>query len=135
MRLAAILLSLALVGCTSGTLSTAHEGTAYAVSKEKAKEIVDTSMLTFLSYDYINPAPPGMSAIACSGYIRSIIDTTTINATAVPMSGLGPDGKTREGYAFGVRYDGTIFNPQAPRKIYDYMKERAAVSGQLLRVK
>lgn len=130
-----LLLTIVLAGCTSGTLSTRDSGVGYAMSAQQAKEIIDGAMLTYLSHDRINPHPQGMAAIASSGYIRSLMDTTTINSVAIPVQGVSAQGKREPGYAFTVRYAGTIFFPQTPKRIFDEIVSRAESHGGQLTVK
>ena len=125
---------LVLSGC-AGEYSTGKEmRTAYAVSRDQAKEIVESSMLAHLSHDYINPSPIA-GRLACSGYIRSILDTTTINAVAVSAIGATSNGQKKEGFTFGVNYSGTIWFPSTPGRVFKTMVERASQSGESLSIK
>lgn len=118
---------LVLTGC-SGSMSTLkQDGRAYAVTRQQAKEIVDSAILAYISPDYVNPAPAG--SLTSSGYIRSIIDTCTINATAFPVRGLTAQGKAVDGYGFLVAYRGTIAFPATPGQVYAFIKESAARKG------
>ena len=134
MKILPIVLALTFSGCaiTSTRSTIKNDGQVYAVSREQAKQIVDSSVRAFISPDYMNASPP--SALTSSGYVRLMLDTCTVNATAIPASGLDKNGKKREGYGFIVNSWGTIAWPSVPNKVFGMVKEQAAAQGETLSV-
>lgn len=134
MRILLATMAFALTGCaiSSSRSTIKNEGTAYAVSREQAKQIVESSVRAFISADYMNPSPP--EALTSSGYIRILLDTCTVNATAIPASGFDKKGKQREGFGFVVTSFGTIAWPGVPDKVFGMVKEQAAMQGEKLTI-
>ncbi len=126
----------ALLSSCSSTRSTAtNERTAYALSREQAKEIVDSSIFATFSPDYVNPGPP--SSLTSSGYIRFALDTHTITATAIPLKGYTPQGILKPGYGFEVNSFGTmpISGGQRANAVYSLLKQQASMNGETLQIK
>lgn len=134
MRILAAILAFSLSGCaiTSSRSTIKNEATAYTVTKEQAKQIVDSSVRAFISPDYMNASPP--DALTSSGYIRIMLDTCTVNATAIPATGFDRKGNKREGYGFVVNSFGTIAWPGIPDKVYGMVKDQATAQGETLTV-
>jgi hypothetical protein len=66
----------------SGSKSTIiNDKVAYDITRERAQEIVKSSIGTFIPGDYIHPAPA--DSLTSSGYVRILIDTPTTYATAI----------------------------------------------------
>ena len=134
MRLLPAILALALSGCavSSSRSTIKDDGKAYAVTREQAKQIVESSVRAFSSPDYMNASPP--DALTISGYIRIMLDTCTVNATAIPASGFDQNGKKREGFGFVVNSFGTIAWPGVPDKVFQMVKDQAGAQGEVLSV-
>lgn len=126
----AVLLSGCMVNRSQSTIQ--DDGIAYALTREQAKSIVDSSLAAYISADRINPAPPG--PIMASGYIRAGLDTQTINVSALPVKGRSPSGAILNGYGILVADWGTIGYDPAPKNIYLLAKQQAAASGETLKV-
>lgn len=133
------LLSLALIAplvtscVVSHSRSTiADEKTAYAISKQQAANIVESSMRGFISPDYFT----GKTAdgLTHTGYYRMMLDTTTITGSAIPVTGTDSSGKAYAGYGFTVTDAGTILGLKMPEQIYSAMKSRAAADGKSISV-
>ena len=129
-----LFLALSLSGCavSSSRSTIKNDGKAYAVSREQAKQIVESSVRAFISPDYMNASPP--DTLTSSGYIRIMLDTCTVNATAIPASGFDQKGKKREGFGFVVNSFGSIAWPGVPDKVFGMVNEQAAAQGDVLSV-
>ncbi|MFZ4779271.1 MAG: hypothetical protein ACOYM3_28235 [Terrimicrobiaceae bacterium] len=123
----------ALAACSSTQSTIANEKTGYAISRTQAKEIVESSILANFSPDYVNRGPE--SSLTSSGYIRFALDTHTVNATAIPMRGVLPDGKLSEGYGFEVISFGTmpISGGSKAKSVYQLIKQQAQMAGSVLK--
>jgi predicted small secreted protein len=130
--LAASILS---AGCTSTKSTITNEGIGYRITREQAKEIVDSSILANFSPDYVNAGPA--NSLTSSGYVRFALDTHTINATAIPMRGRLPSGQTAEGFGFQTSSSGTmpISGGSKARAVYNLLKQQAQSAGEVLRVR
>jgi hypothetical protein len=122
-------------GCTSTKSTITNEGIGYRITRQQAKEIVDSSILANFSPDYVNAGPA--SSLTSSGYIRFAMDTQTINATAIPMRGTLPSGQTAEGYGFQISNFGTmpISGGSKARAVYSLLKQQGQSAGEVLRVR
>ena len=137
-RMARAIICLAVIvaaGCTSTKSTITNEGIGYRITKEQAKEIVDSSILANFSPDYVNAGPA--NSLTSSGYIRFAMDTHTINATAIPTRGSLPNGQMAEGYGFQTSSYGTmpISGGSKARAVYDLLKQQAQNAGEVLRVR
>lgn len=118
----------------SSLTTLSKEGGGYAISKERAREIVDSAILTNFSPDYVNPGPAG--SLTSSGYIRFAVDTHTVNATAIPVTGISSSGKKLSGYAFDVTSVGTmpISGGIRTKAVYRSVVNQARLSGEFIKV-
>jgi hypothetical protein len=121
--------------CSSTQSTVSGERTAYAISREQAKAIVDSSILANFSPDYVNSGPT--SSLTSSGYIRFALDTHTITATAFPASGYTRQGSLKPGYGFEVNSFGTmpISGGQRAKAVYRLLKQQASSTGETLTIK
>lgn len=136
-RIARAMICLAVIvaaGCTSTKSTITNEGIGYRITKEQAKEIVDSSILANFSPDYVNAGPA--RSLTSSGYVRFALDTHTVNATAIPTRGRLSNGQMAEGYGFQISHYGTmpITGGSKARAVYALLKQQAQTSGELLRI-
>lgn len=118
MRLLPLFLSALLVSC-SGTHSTLKEGYAYKMTEDQASVLVDTVIRSNIVNDRMLPG----SKLVASGYDRSLTDTQTYTATAIPVP-------AQQAYAFELSHEGTMFNgPTKAKKIFATINQRAALVG------
>jgi hypothetical protein len=124
-----------LCSCSSTQSTVANERTAYALSREQAKDIVDSSVLATFSPDYVNPG--SASSLTSSGYIRFALDTHTITATAIPVKGYTHQGIVKQGFGFEVNSFGTmpISGGQRAKAVYRLLKQQASMNGETLKIK
>jgi hypothetical protein len=124
-----------LVACSSTQSTISNDGAAYALSREKAREIVNAGILANFSPDYVNPGP--LDSLTSSGYIRFALDTHTITASAIPVKGYNSSGGLVDGYGFLVNSFGTmpISGSQRAKSVYNLLKQQASNSGERLRVR
>jgi len=133
-RLAVLALALCTLTACSSTQSTiANEKTGYAISRKQAKEIVESSIQANFSPDSVNRSPE--TSLTSSGYFRFALDTHTVNATAIPMRGVLPDGTPSEGYGFEVVSFGTmpISGGIKAKSVYQLIKRQARMAGSVLK--
>ena len=127
----AITLSWCAVSSSRSTIK--DDGKACAVTREQAKQIVESSVRGFISPDDMTPSPP--QSLTSSGSIRIMLDTCTVNATAIPATGRSAkDGKMKEGFGFAVNSFGPIAWPDVPDKVFGMVKEQAAAQGEVFSV-
>jgi hypothetical protein len=128
-------LAVLLTSCSSTKSTIQNERTAYALSREQAKEIVDSSILATFSPDYVNPGP--QSSLTSSGYIRFALDTHTVTATAIPAKGYTQQGVLKPGYGFEINSFGTmpISGGQRANAVYRLLKQQASMNGETLQIK
>ena len=137
-RLVGAILSFVLLLCASGCLvnrtrSTIDDSqTAYAMTRDQAREIVKSSIAAFISPDYVNQT--AVDSLTASGYIRAGIDTQTINVTAIPATGRNADSGSKSGYGFLLNDRGTIGYDPTPDEIWKYVLKRANQVGKPFRV-
>ena len=127
-------LLLSLSGClVNRTRSTIDDHkTAYAMTREQARDIVKSSIAAFISPDYVNQT--ATDSLTASGYIRAGIDTQTINVTAIPATGRDAASRTKSGYGFLLNDRGTIGYDPTPDEIWKYVLKRANQVGTPFRV-
>ena len=127
-------LVLSLSGClVNRTRSTIDDSqTAYAMTRDQAREIVKSSIAAFISPDYVNPT--AADSLTASGYIRAGLDTQTINVTAIPATGRDADSRSRSGYGFLLNDRGTIGYDPTPAEIWKFVLSRANQVGKPFRV-
>lgn len=131
-----VLFTVALLSACSSTHSTIRdEGIGYSISRSQAKEIVDMAILSNFSPDYVNRGPA--DGLTSSGYIRVVLDTHTINATALPIQGISKNGEILRGYGFEVNAHGTIpiSGSARARAVYDLLKQQASGAGETIAIK
>jgi len=130
-----ILAVLACSACSSTQSTITREKTGYALSREQAGEIVNSSIQANFSPDYVNPG--AANSLTSSGYVRFALDTHTIVATAIPMRGYLPSGKLADGYGFEVNSFGTmpISGGARAKSVYRLIKQQAGILGEPLRIK
>jgi hypothetical protein len=133
--LALLAASILSVGCTSTKSTITNEGIGYRITKQQAKEIVDSAILANFPPPDIYAGPAG--SLTSSGYIRFALDKQTINATAIPTRGRLPDGQMAEGYGFQISNFGTmpISGGSKARAVYNLLKQQAQGSGDVLKVR
>jgi len=129
------LASLALIclaGCESGkSLSTMQdEHTAYAISGEDAKQIVDSSLENYVSARGIDTTPK--AGLVATGSLSDGANTQTFSVSAFPVSGVNSAGQIKDGYGFVVTERGSVVNPLASKMIYGLVKQQALVAGEVL---
>lgn len=129
--ISALLLPSCVVSHSRSTI--ADEKTAYAVSAEEARDIVNSSLQGFISPDYFTGT--SSDGLTKTGYYRMMLDTTTITGSAVPATGTDMNGATRSGYGFTVTDVGTIIGLDMPAQIYEAMKVRASQTGPVLKTR
>jgi hypothetical protein len=133
--LVAAALVVLLSACSSSYSTIRDEGIGYAITRAQAKEVVSSSILSHFSPDYVNPGPA--ESLTSSGYIRILLDTHTVNATALPIRGALKSGEPREGYGFEVNAYGTIpiTGGAKARAVYDLLKQQASSAGEVIQIK
>jgi len=103
----------------SGGFSTIKDGYAYRMTADQAHNVIDSAIRSNLAGDRILPGSP----LVASGYDRSLTDTQTYTATAIPVP-------RRDAFGFELRHEGTMFNgPSKAAKIFKILNERASLSG------
>jgi len=135
LRLGAVAVTVFVAGCSVPAKSTIEgEKIGYAIPREKAKEIVESSILASFSPDYVNVGPA--NSLTSSGYVRFVLDTQTVNATAFPVRGVDGKGNQKDGYGFEVTSEGTMpfTGGRLSKRVYDLLKRQAQMSGDLLKL-
>lgn len=131
-RFLASLAFLCLMGCESGkSLSTMQdEHTAYAISGEDAKKIVDSSLENYVPDRGVDRTPK--AGLVATGSISDGSTTQTLSVAAFPVSGVNSTGVIKDGYGFVVTERGGVVNPLASKMIYGLVKQQASVVGEVL---
>ncbi|MGV3661500.1 MAG: hypothetical protein ACO1TE_15030 [Prosthecobacter sp.] len=115
------LLSLALLlSSCSGLHSTIQQGYAYQMAEDQAATLVDSIIRSNIVSDRMLPG----SKLVASGYDRSLTDTQTYTATAVPVP-------RQQAFGFELKHEGTMFNgPSKAKRMFRSLNERAALAGR-----
>ena len=117
-RVPLVLLSCFLAAC-SGVHSTVKDGYAYRMTESQARGVIDSAIRSNIVSDRMLPG----GALTASGYDRSLTDTQTYTATAIPVTAV-------LGFGFELHHEGTMFNgPSKARRIFDQINQRASLVG------
>ncbi len=112
-------ISVVFLASCSGTHSTIDEGYAYRMNEDQAGSLVDSVIRANVATDRLLPA----SKLVASGYDRSLGDTQTYTASAIPVP-------RQKAFGFEVKHHGTMFNgPSKASSIYETINQRAALIG------